>query len=311
MADPAPSAAESSGDELEALLMAELEDDAAEADTDAPPSPKRQKTGGERLAVAHPLSSSVLSNPFFLYYTAPSKRGGGCPPHPGYMGGICIRCGALKPEADVRDVGTSGERPPGGSPIALRYIHHGLEVSREEAARLRASTVSRSLASRRLLLILDLDHTLLHSTRFSDLSAEQEAALLAREAAQEGTPETRLLHRIPYMSMWTKLRPGIREFLAKAHELYDLHVFTMGDKDYAKGMAALLDPGGRLFGGRVASSSDAGPGGVKDVDVLLGAEEMVMIMDDTVGVWPRHRANVVQVERYVYFPGDAARFGRT
>lgn len=27
------------------------------------------------------------------------------------------------------------------------------------------------------------------------------------------------------------------------------------------------------------------------------------------GVWPRHRGNLVQIERYLYFPADAGRFG--
>ena len=236
-------------------------------------------------------------------------RGGVCPPHPGYIGGICIRCGELKPAQNVhpRD---QLEDDMEGSHVAMKYIHPGLEVSRDEAARLRSATIEQAVNSRRLLLILDLDHTLLHSTRFSDLTPEQDAALRARAAAQTGPPETHLLHRIPYMAMWTKLRPGIREFLADAHELYDLHVFTMGDKDYAAGMAKLLDPQGRLFGGKVASSSDAGPSGVKDIDVLLGAEKLVIILDDTVGVWPKHRANLIQIERYIYFPACAVRFGR-
>lgn len=47
-----------------------------------------------------------------------------CPPHPGFMGGLCIRCGALRDEAEERGV-------------ALSYIHRGLEVSRHEAERLR------------------------------------------------------------------------------------------------------------------------------------------------------------------------------
>ena len=237
------------------------------------------------------------------------------------MGGICIRCGALKPAQDVQHMqhlpkskfdrnNPNTTNTHSSSPVALKYIHHGLEVSRDEAERLRAETVQRALTSRRLQLILDLDHTLLHSSRFSDLTPEQHEQLHARAAAQTGPQEGFSLYYLQYMSMWTKFRPGVQKFLASAHELFDLHVFTMGDKDYAAGMAAILDPKGKLFGGRVASSSDAGPGGVKDIDVLLGAEEMVLILDDTVGVWPRHRDNLMQVERYIYFPGDAVRFGR-
>jgi RNA polymerase II C-terminal domain phosphatase-like 3/4 len=48
---------------------------------------------------------------------------------------------------------------------------------------------------------------------------------------------------------------------------------------------------------------------VKDLDVVLGRERGALVLDDTEGVWPRHRDNLVQVERYLYFPADAARFG--
>ena len=34
---------------------------------------------------------------------------------------------------------------------------------------------------------------------------------------------------------------------------------------------------------------------VKDLDVMLGAESAVLILDDTEGVWPRHAANLVHV----------------
>ena len=42
---------------------------------------------------------------------------------------------------------------------------------------------------------------------------------------------------------------------------------------------------------------------------MLGNEDVVLILDDTEGVWPRHRGNLVQIERYTYFPADARRFG--
>ena len=49
--------------------------------------------------------------------------------------------------------------------------------------------------------------------------------------------------------------------------------------------------------------------GVKDLDVVLGRERGTLVLDDTEGVWPRHRDNLVLIERYFYFPADAARFG--
>jgi hypothetical protein len=38
--------------------------------------------------------------------------------------------------------------------------------------------------------------------------------------------------------------------------MYELHIYTMGDRAYAREIAALLDPGGRLFAGRVVSAGD-------------------------------------------------------
>ena len=52
-----------------------------------------------------------------------------------------------------------------------RYIHQGLQISQDEATRLRRENLGRVLAARRLLLVLDLDHTLLNSTRLHEVRA--------------------------------------------------------------------------------------------------------------------------------------------
>jgi RNA polymerase II C-terminal domain phosphatase-like 3/4 len=123
-----------SDDSLGALLEAELEaalagDGSAEGEEDGTasdaPAAKRARVGG---AAAPPCGAAAAV----------------CPPHPGFMGGICIRCGALKDEAEEQGV-------------ALSYIHRGLEVSKHEAERVRQGTADRLLAGRKLLLILDLE----------------------------------------------------------------------------------------------------------------------------------------------------------
>jgi RNA polymerase II C-terminal domain phosphatase-like 3/4 len=317
----------SQSDELADLLLADLEEH-AEHNTATNNEPQAQAPKESPESATALLFDAPQAEP------APkrqkleaSSRGGTCPPHPGFIGGICIRCGVDKPIAPHAFAKKPSSRngtnsatnnataiasatdafAASPSPLALKYIHHGLEVSRGEAARLRQDTVQKALLSRRLLLVLDLDHTLLHSTRVIDVSPEDTDALTEQMKNQDPLDPT--LYHIPYMGMWTKLRPGLRTFLSRVKEMYDLHVFTMGDKDYAAGMAALIDPDGRLFGGRVASSSDAGAGMVKDIDVLLGAEELVVILDDTAAVWPKHRHNLIQVDRYIYFPSCAAKFG--
>ncbi|ERM97914.1 hypothetical protein AMTR_s00248p00017420 [Amborella trichopoda] len=59
----------------------------------------------------------------------------------------------------------------------------------------------------------------------------------------------RHLFRLSHIGMWTKLRPGIWNFLKRASKLYELHLCTMGSKAYATEIAKVLDPRGSLFAG--------------------------------------------------------------
>jgi RNA polymerase II C-terminal domain phosphatase-like 3/4 len=288
--------------DIEHLLLEELL--TSEEDDHGDSRRKKMKTGDGDI---EGYGTVAASSPVPAY----------CPPHPGYMAGICIRCGMTKEDAEKNVSSTSQlEEEEESLPdkdagvnrhLSLNYIHHSLEVSKAEAERLRRKTVKKALDAKKLLLVLDLDHTLLHSTRMTDVTEEQTAVL--HEMLQKQPMDAPMVFHLGHMNMWTKFRPGIREFLEKAHRNFDLHVFTMGDKSYAAEMARLLDPSGKLFGGRVASSSDANDSMMKDLDVLLGSDDMMVILDDTVGVWPKHKANVIQMKRYLFFPACAAKFG--
>ena len=56
--------------------------------------------------------------------------------------------------------------------------------------------------------------------------------------------EVRSGGRFPY---YTKLRPGVRQFLAEAAKLYELNIFTKGQEGYAAEIQKILDPQKRLF----------------------------------------------------------------
>lgn len=92
--------------------------------------------------------------------------------------------------------------------------------------------------------------------------------------------------------------------MLQASKLYELHVYTMGNKVYATEMAKVLDPTGTLFAGRVISKGDEAdvdgddrPPKSKDLDGVLGMESAVVIIDDSARVWPHHRHNLIVVER--------------
>ena len=119
--------------------------------------------------------------------------------------------------------------------------------------RCRSQHLQLLLSKKKLLLVLDLDHTLLVSTRMADLP-EDMLPKAEQLLGEQGIGEQQQLFKLPHMLMWTKLRPGIREFLVEAHKLFELHIYTHGDQDYAAEMAKLLDLNKTLFGGRVISA---------------------------------------------------------
>jgi RNA polymerase II C-terminal domain phosphatase-like 3/4 len=74
-------------------------------------------------------------------------------------------------------------------------------------------------------------------------------------------------------------------------------------------MALILDPTRQLFGDRIISQTDSTKRLTKDLDVVLGAESAVVILDDTEGVWPNHKANLLLMERYHFFTSSCTQFG--
>ncbi|KFK31013.1 hypothetical protein AALP_AA6G057100 [Arabis alpina] len=187
-------------------------------------------------------------------------------------------------------------------------------IQKERARRLEEQ--KKMFASQKLSLVLDLDHTLLNSAKFHEVETAHDLILRKKEEQDREKPY-RHLFRFSHMGMWTKLRPGIWKFLEKASKLYELHLYTMGNKLYATEMAKLLDPKGVLFSGRVISKGDDGDPldgdervpKSKDLEGVMGMESSVVIIDDSVRVWPRNKMNLIAVERYTYFPCSRRQFG--
>ena len=50
--------------------------------------------------------------------------------------------------------------------------------------------------------------------------------------------------------------PHVEEFLKQAAEMYELHVYTNGTKEYAKNIAQILDPEHRYFHDRVVARNE-------------------------------------------------------
>lgn len=213
------------------------------------------------------------------------------PAHPGFVSGAMDECA----EAVAAGAGNihGGPAPP----------------DPEKKIIPRASDLGTLLRARKLTLVLDLDHTLLNSTGLNDLSPIEEGHGITRRMGDDPGKGLFRLDSIPY-GMLTKLRPFVRGFLEQASAMFEIYVYTLGDQDYARAAAKLLDPDGVYFGRRIVSSNESTRPDRKSLDVIPGADPgAVVILDDTDYVWPEHQDNLILMDRYIYFASSCRNLG--
>ncbi|KAG5063875.1 hypothetical protein JHK85_005058 [Glycine max] len=212
--------------------------------------------------------------------------------HPGSFGNMCIRC---------------GQKLDGESGVTFGYIHKGLRLHDEEISRLRNTDMKSLLCRKKLYLVLDLDHTLLNSTHLAHLTSEESHLLNQTDSLRDVSKGS--LFKLEHMNMMTKLRPFVRPFLKEASEMFEMYIYTMGDRPYALEMAKLLDPQGEYFNAKVISRDDGTQKHQKGLDVVLGQESAVLILDDTEHAWMKHKDNLILMERYHFFGSSCRQFG--
>ncbi|XVF60619.1 hypothetical protein PTKIN_Ptkin08bG0062600 [Pterospermum kingtungense] len=212
--------------------------------------------------------------------------------HPGSFGKMCILCGQSLDD----DFG-----------VTFGYIHKGLRLGNDEIVRLRSTDMENLLRHKKLYLVLDLDHTLLNSTLLMHLTPEEEYLKGHFDSLQDVSKGS--LFMLDFMHMMTKLRPFVHTFLKEASEMFEMYIYTMGDRPYALEMAKLLDPRREYFNGRVISRDDGTQKHQKGLDVVLGQESAVVILDDTENAWMKHKDNLILMERYHFFASSCHQFG--
>ncbi|RHN73901.1 putative protein-serine/threonine phosphatase [Medicago truncatula] len=183
--------------------------------------------------------------------------------HPGSFECLCIRC---------------GQKIDGDSGLTFGYIHKGLRLHEEEISRVRSLHTRNLLNRRKLCLVLDLDHTLLNTTSLHRLSPE-EMHLKTCTDSLEDIARGRLFV-LEHRQRMAKLRPFVRTFLKEASKMFEMYIYTMGDRRYSLEMARLLDPQGKFFKDKVISRDDGTEMKEKDLNLVLGTESSILILDD-------------------------------
>ncbi|XP_065087791.1 RNA polymerase II subunit A C-terminal domain phosphatase [Ochlerotatus camptorhynchus] len=195
---------------------------------------------------------------------------------------MCADCGA-----DLRQ-----DDQAGGSEASVPMIHSvpELKVTETLAKKLGQADTERLLKDKKLVLLVDLDQTLIHTTNDNVPNNLKDVYHF-----QLYGPNSPWYH--------TRLRPGALQFLTTMHPYYELHICTFGARNYAHMIAQFLDQGGNLFSHRILSRDECFNATSKtdNLKALFPCgDSMVCIIDDREDVW-NMAANLIQVKPYHFF----------
>lgn len=195
--------------------------------------------------------------------------------HSVYIKGLCGNCGARLD-------------PPRSTSVSMIHSVPELKVSQELAKEIGKDDQMRLINDRKLVLLVDLDQTLLHTTH---------------EEVKNNSNIHSFTLWAGHPTYYTKLRPYLKEFLDEMAEIYELHIFTFGCRKYAHKIASLIDPDKKYFGTRILSRDESVDQYSKKGNLnnlFPCGDAMVCIIDDRSDVW-RDAGNLIQVKPYSYF----------
>ncbi|XP_018411820.1 PREDICTED: RNA polymerase II subunit A C-terminal domain phosphatase [Nanorana parkeri] len=213
--------------------------------------------------------------------------------HPVVMKGLCAECG--QDLTQMQNKNGKQQVPMSTATVSMIHSVPELMVSTEQAELLGREDQQRLHRNRKLVLMVDLDQTLIHTTE-----------LHCQHMSRKGIFHFQLGRGEPMLH--TRLRPHCKEFLEKIAKLFELHVFTFGSRLYAHTIAGFLDPEKKLFSHRILSRDEcidpfSKTGNLRNL--FPCGDSMVCIIDDREDVW-KFAPNLITVKKYYQGGGNPA-----
>lgn len=192
------------------------------------------------------------------------------------------------------------------APIRMAHDTPHLTISKEEANTVDEEAKRRLLASRKLSLVVDLDQTIIHAAVDPTIAEWQKDKDNPNYEAVKDVRAFQLIDDGPGMRgcwYYIKLRPGLAEFLEHISQIFELHIYTMGTRQYAQQIANIVDPDRKYFGDRILSRDESGSMVAKNLERLFPVDtKMVVIIDDRGDVW-KWNSNLIRVTPFDFFVG--------
>lgn len=222
--------------------------------------------------------------------------------HEVQFGGMCADCGKDMNTVSYSTTVPNTER----AKINTVHGHTALLVSQAEASRADEEAKRRLLDSKKLSLVVDLDQTVIQATVDPTVGEWQQDTANPNHEAVKDVAKFQLVDDGPGgKGTWyyIKTRPGLKEFLQVISQHFELHIYTMATRAYAKEIANIVDPDHKLFADRILSRDENGSVNAKSLKRLFPVDtKMVVIIDDRGDVWS-WSPNLVKVAPYDFFVG--------
>lgn len=157
----------------------------------------------------------------------------------------------------------------------------------------------RLLKQKKLILIVDLDQTILHSctifvSKMKLINQEEHEKRVNKILKNK---KDYLYYKHENYFQYTFFRKNIKEFFEELDKYFEFHVFTMGTREYVKPIIKYLDPTGKLFGSRIKAREDYKLANNKYIEltsIFPIGDDLVCILDDRLDVW-MNAINVIQI----------------
>jgi len=166
--------------------------------------------------------------------------------HPAVVDGMCGVCGMpLKATSNVpipSSASSDGHSLQGERPANMKQVtvSGGLTftVSEEESQAIAQQDARRLKQLKKLSLVLDLDHTLVHATADAragkHLDERDDVRSLILSMTEQPTASNH------WMQHFCKFRPHVKEFFEKVIPMYEIGVYTAGTRQYAEQIATVI-----------------------------------------------------------------------
>ncbi|XP_068141865.1 RNA polymerase II subunit A C-terminal domain phosphatase-like isoform X2 [Drosophila tropicalis] len=202
--------------------------------------------------------------------------------HTTVMRDMCADCGADLRQNDNAQMSEAS--------VPMVHTMPDLKVTQKLAQKLGHDDTRHLLNDRKLVLLVDLDQTIIHTTN---------------DPVPENIKGVHHFQLYGAQSPWyhTCLRPGTTQFLERMSQMYELHICTFGARKYAHMIAQIIDPQSKLFSDRILSRDECfnATSKMDNLKALFpNGDKMVCIIDDREDVW-NMASNLIQVKPYHFF----------